>query len=145
MFLWDVKLWAESHQCMDSSVLTLLCLEPPVKRQEFQGNALRVPHLPGCLLHKALVGDTKGAAQSLGRVVLEHLLVHHVHVQVDGGIDGSIHSSMAIKHCKISLFFLVLPGETRGGENSGESNTNGSLDCLKALNLGFVLSSLNCN
>lgn len=106
---------------------------------------LSVPHLPGCLLHEALVGDAEGSAQSLGWVVLEHLLVDHVHVQVDGGIDGSIHSSMTIKHCKISLFFLVLPVETQGGKNSGESNTNSSLDCLKAVNLGFVLSSLNCN
>lgn len=112
---------------------------------DLQGDALRGPHLPGCLLHEALVGDAEGSAQSLGRVLLEHLLVDHVHVQVDGGIDGSIHSSMTIKHCKISLFFLVLPEETQGGKNSGESNTNSSLDCLKALNLGFVLSSLNGN
>lgn len=107
--------WTESHQwgpehgelCADSAVPGA-----PSERQDLQGNAFRVPHLPGCLLHKALVGDAEGAAQSLGWVVLEHLLVHHVHVQVDGGIDGSIHSSMAIKHCKISLFFLVLPVET---------------------------------
>lgn len=104
-------------QCMESSVLSLPCLLSPVKRQELQVDALRAPHLPGCLLHEALVGDAEGSAQSLGWVVLEHLLVHHVHVQVDGGIDGSIHSSMAIKHCKISLFFLVLPGETQGGKH----------------------------
>lgn len=114
-------------------------------RQELQGDAPRAPHLPGRLLHEALVGDAEGAAQSLGRVVLKHLLVDHVHVQVDGGIDGSIHPSVPIKHCKISLFFLVLPGETRGGEHSGGSNTSSSLDWLKALDLGFVLSSLNCN
>lgn len=77
--------------------------------------------------------------------MLEHLLVDHVHVQVDGGIDGSIHSSMTIKHCKISLFFLVLPVETQGGKNSGESNASSSLDCLKLLNLGFVVCSLNYN
>lgn len=70
--------------------------------------------------------------------------MHHVHVEMDGGIDGSVHSPVAIKHCKISLFFLVLSMETHGENHSGESNANSSLDCLKLLNLRFVVSSLNC-
>lgn len=74
---------------------------------------MKAAYLPGGLLDKALVGDAEGSAQGLGRVVGEHLLAHQVNVQVNGGVDGSIHSPVAIKHCKVSLFFLVLSMETQ--------------------------------
>ena len=77
------------------------------------GIRMKAAYLPGSLLDKALVGDAEGAAQGLGRVVGEHLLAHQVHVQVNGGIDGSIHPAVAIKHCKVSLFFLVLSMEAQ--------------------------------
>ena len=32
---------------------------------------------------------------------------------MDGGVDGSIHSPVAVKHGKVSLFFLVLSMETQ--------------------------------
>lgn len=35
-----------------------------------------MPYLPGCLLHKPLICDTEGPAESLSRVMGKHLLAH---------------------------------------------------------------------
>lgn len=69
-------------------------------------------YLPGCFLYKPFISDPKGPAQGFSRIMGEHLLAYQVNMQVNGGINGSIHSSVAIKHCKVSLFFLVLSIET---------------------------------
>lgn len=70
-------------------------------------------YLPGSFLHKALISDSEGPAQCLGGVMGEHLLAHQVNMQMNGRINGGIHSPMAIKHCKVSLLFLVLSTETQ--------------------------------
>lgn len=65
-------------------------------------------HLSGCLLHKALVCHPERLAQRLCGVMLKHLLVHQVHMEVDGGINGGIHSPVTIEYCEISLLLLIL-------------------------------------
>lgn len=69
-------------------------------------------YLSGGLLHKALVGELEGPAEGLARVLAEGFLVGEVDVQVVGGIIGSIHATVTVKHCKVSLFFLILWDES---------------------------------
>lgn len=69
-------------------------------------------YLSGGLLHEALIGELEGPAEGLARVLAEGFLVGEVDVQVVGGVIGSIHATVTVKHGEVSLLFLILQDES---------------------------------
>lgn len=72
----------------------------------------RCVYLSGGLLHKAFIGELEGPAEGLAGILAEGFLVSQVDVQVVGSINGSVDAAVAIEHCKVSLFFLILQDKT---------------------------------
>lgn len=70
------------------------------------------PYLHFCFPNEAFVGDSEGATKGLPWILAEALLVHHVDVEVVGGVDGSVHAPVAIEHGEEGLLLLVLKTQT---------------------------------